>query len=452
MKRLLLLLLLALLLLAGALAAGLIWAPDQLEQTWTYLGLPAKSLAWLAQQAPARQSDASPPAPDAPVVAASGFLEAEEVAIVAEVGGQVVEVLAAEGQAVLAGQPLLRLDDSLLRAQLQQAEQAGVSAQAALDLAQAGPRPAEVAAAQAQVQQAQAHLDGARQALADAQAARADPQQLLARINAAQGRIALAQRQIDVQAARQATIRVLRESISNDGSDQGQTQRAIYDQQQAAAAESSAAAQAELQGAQRALNTLRQMRANPVSADVQVRAAESQVRLAEQAVAVAEAGLALASAGPQPEAVALAVAQVAEAEAARDALAAPLAKMTLASPSDGVVLLRAVEPGETITPATPLLRVADLSQITVRVFVPLERLSQVQVGQPAQISVDAYPGRTFDGRVTTIASQAEFTPKNILAAGERSEAVLAVTITLLGDNPDRALKPGMLADVEVGAP
>jgi HlyD family secretion protein len=452
MKRFLLLLLLALLLLAGALAAGLIWAPNQLKQTWTNLGLPTQGLDWVAQQAPASQSDASPPAPNAPVVAASGFLEAEEVAIVAEVGGQVVEVLAAEGQAVLAGQPLLRLDDSLLQAQLEQAEQTVVSAQAALDLAQAGPRPAEVAVAQAQVQQAQAHLDGARQALADAQAARADPQQLLARIHAAQGRIALAQRQIEVQAARQATIRVLQESIAHDGSDQGQTQRAIYDQQLDAAAESSAAAQAELQGAQRALNALRQMRANPVSADVQVRAAESQVRLTEQAVTVAEGALALASAGPQPEAVALAAAQVAEAEAARDALAAPLAKMTLASPSDGVVLLRAVEPGETITPATPLLRVADLSQMTVRVFVPLERLSQVQVGQPAQISVDAYPGRTFAGRVTTIASQAEFTPKNILAAGERSEAVLAVTIAPLGDNSDRALKPGMLADVKIGAP
>jgi HlyD family secretion protein len=143
---------------------------------------------------------------------------------------------------------------------------------------------------------------------------------------------------------------------------------------------------------------------------------------------------------------------VAEAEAARDAAAAPLAKTTLASPSDGVVLLRAVEPGETISPATPLLRVADLSQLTLTVYVPLERIGQVQIGQPAQISVDAYPGRAFAGAVTAIASRAEFTPKNILAAGERSEAVFAVTIALLGDNLDDALKPGMVADVEIDAP
>ncbi len=452
MKRSLAVLLILVLVIVSGLIAGLFLAPDQVQQVWSGLGLPAQGFDWLASRAPAGQIDAAQPANDRSVIAASGFLEARESAIVAELGGQVLAVLAAQGETVTAGQPLVRLDDSLLQAQLQQADQAVASAQAALAVAQAGPRPAEIAAAQAQVQQAQASLDGARQALLDALAARADPQELTARINAAQGRAALAQRQVEVQSARQAVLRVLRESIANDGSDQGQTQRSIYDQQQAAAAEISAAAQAELQGAQRALSALRQIRANPVSGDVQVRAAESQVRLAEQAVTVAAAGLVLAAAGPQPEAVAVAAAQVAEAAAARDAVAAQLAKATLTSPIDGVVLLRAVEPGETISPGAPLLRVADLSQMTLIVYVPLERIGQVQIGQPARISVDAYPGRTFDGVVTAIAARAEFTPKNILATGERSEAVIAVTIALPGGNQQGALKPGMPADAEISAP
>lgn len=449
MKKSLAILLLILLLLAGGLAASFFLAPDLVQQTWSGLGLPAQGLDWLASRAPAGWIDTSQPGEMIAAITLSGFLEAEETAIVAELGGQVVAVLVAEGQAVTAGQPLVRLDDGLLQAQLQQADQAVASAQAALALAQAGPRPAEIAAAQAQVQQAQAGLDGARQALADAEAARDDPQELLARINAAQGRAALAQRQIEVQQARQAVLRVLQESIAGDGSDQGQTQRAIYDLQQAAAAANLAAAQVELQGAQRLLGTLRQMRANPVSADVQVRAAASQVQLAGQAVAVAEAGLALAQAGPQPQAVAVAAAHVAEAEAARDAVAAQLAKTTLASPIDGVVLLRAVEPGETVSPAVPLLEVADLGQMTLTVYVPLERIGQVQVGQAARVSVDAYPGRSFDGVVTAIAARVEFTPKNILAAGERSEAVLAVTVALPGGNQQGALKPGMPADVEL---
>lgn len=450
MKRLLLLLFLAFLVLAAALAAGLFWAPGQLQQGWTSLGLPVEGLNWLAQWVPASQLNAPQSAQELSVVAASGFLEADDAAIVSEMTGQAVEVLVDEGDIVTAGQPLVRLDDRSLHAELRQAEQAVASAQAALDLAQAGPRLAEINAAGAQLRVAQAALDGARQAGQDAEAARADPQSLLARIDAAEGRVALAERQIEVQKARQALIGVLAAAIAGDGSDQGQTQRAIYDKQAAAAAENLAAAQAELDGARATLSALRQMRANPVSADVQVRAAESQVAVAEQGVAVAEAGLALAEAGPRPEAVAVAAAQVAAAEAARDAAAARLAKTTLASPLDGVVLLRAVEPGETVSPAVPLLRIADLSRMTLTVYVPLERIGQVRVGQPAQVSVDAYPGRVFGGVVTAIASQAEFTPKNILATGERSQAVFAVTIALAGANDDGALKPGMPADARIG--
>ena len=340
MKRFLVVVLILALVIASGLLAGLFLAPERAQQTWAGLGLPAQGFDWLANLTSGATSGAGQPAPGSATLTASGFLEAEQTAIVAELSGQVLAVLVDEGEAVAAGQPLVRLDDSLLQAQMKQAEQGVAAAQAALDLAQAGPRPAELAAAQAQVQQAQATLDGAQQALLDAQAARADPQELLARSNAAEGRAALAQRQVEVQQARLAVLRVLRESIANDGSDQGQTQRAIYDQQQAAADETIAAAQAELQGAQRTLNLSAPDARQPGRADVQVRAAASQVRLAEEAVAVAEAGLALAAAGPQGEAVAVAAAQVAEAEAAREAVAAQLAKTTLASPVDGVVVLR----------------------------------------------------------------------------------------------------------------
>lgn len=448
MKRALVVLLILALVIVSGLVAGLLLAPDRFQEAWAGLGLPASAFDWLAGHAPGRITSAGQPATGPTTLTASGFLEAEQTAVIAELGGPVLEVLAGEGETVTAGQTLLRLDDSLLLAQIEQTKQAVAAAQAALDLAQAGPRPAELAAARAQVQQAQATLDGAQQALLDAQAARADPQELRTRINAAESRVAQAQRQVEVQQARQAVLRVLRESVANDGSDQGQTQRAIYDRQQAAADETIAAAQAELQGAQRALSALRQMRANPLQADVQVRAAESQVRLAEQAMAVAEATLALTAAGPQPETVAVAAAELAEAEAAGNVVAAQLAKTTVTSPVDGVVVLRAVEPGETVAAGVPLLRLADLSQMTLTVYVPLERIGQVQIGQPVQIHVDAYPARAFDGVVSAIAARAEFTPKNILAAGERSAAVLAVTITLQGGNVDSALKPGMPADAE----
>ena len=189
------------------------------------------------------------------------------------------------------------------------------------------------------------------------------------------------------------------------------------------------------------------MRAKPVALDVQVRAAQEQVRLADAAVAVAEADLALASAGPRPESVAVAQAQVAEAEAARALLIAQAAKNTIASPIDGLVTVRAIQPGEMAAPGVPLLKVADLGRITLVVYVPLARIGQVQVGQAAHVRVDAYPDRVFSGAVSYISPRAEFTPKNIQTPSGRTETVLAVEISL--DNPDGALKPGMPADAEI---
>lgn len=116
----------------------------------------------------------------------------------------------------------------------------------------------------------------------------------------------------------------------------------------------------------------------------------------------AEAALALASAGARPEAVALAEAKLAQVEAARDGLRVQTAKYAIASPLAGIVTSRIADPGEMAAPGAPLLVVADLSQITLVVYVPEPRIGLVRVGQEAQVSVDAYPDRTFTGAVSYI--------------------------------------------------
>ena len=75
---------------------------------------------------------------------------------------------------------------------------------------------------------------------------------------------------------------------------------------------------------------------------------------------------------------------------------------------------------------------------------PKNSSGQVKVGQQAQVSTDAYPGRLFAGTVTHINDEAEFTPKNVQTQEERVKMVFRVEIAL--DNPDDALKPGMPAD------
>ncbi len=110
----------------------------------------------------------------------------------------------------------------------------------------------------------------------------------------------------------------------------------------------------------------------------------------------------------------------------------------------GLVTQVVVHRGEVALPGTPLMEIADLREVTLTVYVSTPDLGRVRLGQAVQVSVDSFPGRVFEGRVTRIADQAEFTPKTVQTQEERVNTVFAVEISLA--NPDGALKPGMPAD------
>lgn len=117
----------------------------------------------------------------------------------------------------------------------------------------------------------------------------------------------------------------------------------------------------------------------------------------------------------------------------------------LIAPSDGVVLVRTVEPGEVVTPGKIVLTMADLGNLKIRVYLPEYRLGQVKIGQDVSIEIDSYPGRRFEGTISRIADKAEFTPKNVQTRDERVKTVFAVTVRT-GDQGG-ILKPGMPCDV-----
>jgi multidrug efflux pump subunit AcrA (membrane-fusion protein) len=117
------------------------------------------------------------------------------------------------------------------------------------------------------------------------------------------------------------------------------------------------------------------------------------------------------------------------------------------APIDGVVLDRLVEPGEIVSPNSTLFVVADLSTLNLTVYVPEDHYGQVNLGQTYPVSVDSFPTTVFEGTVTHIADQAEFTPRNVQTVQGRKNTVYAVRLTL--SNPDLALKPGMPADVNL---
>jgi HlyD family secretion protein len=121
-----------------------------------------------------------------------------------------------------------------------------------------------------------------------------------------------------------------------------------------------------------------------------------------------------------------------------------LAYTVLRAPFTGVVLVRQAELGEVVSPGTPIVTLADLDHLWVRVYVPETDLGKVHWGQAVDVRTDTYPDRIYHGRISFIASDAEFTPKSVQTEKERVTLVYRVKVDV--ENPNRELKPGMPAD------
>ena len=101
-------------------------------------------------------------------------------------------------------------------------------------------------------------------------------------------------------------------------------------------------------------------------------------------------------------------------------------------------------PGETATAGVGLLTITDLNEVTRVVYGPQDRIGEVSLGQEVAVTVDSCPEQAFAGRVTTIADEAEFTPRSVQTKEDRANLVFAIKVRI--PNPDRALKAGMPAD------
>jgi HlyD family secretion protein len=378
----------------------------------------------------------------------SGSIEADIVAVTAEIEGRIVAIYADEGDEVKQGNLLVTLDTSLLEAQRNQLKAALDTAQANLAEVTSPPRPEDVAAAEAQLQQAQAARKGASTVWQQASALVKNPLDLNVEVENARGQVAVLQKEVESAQAnlKKATIQrdeAARDQLNNEAIVMSQ----VAELDVKAAQANLAASQAELAGGQRQLALLIDMRDNPVALVTQAHAAESGYRQGSAAAQVAQAQLALVQAGPMPEEVVIADAQVQQAQAAVHHVQVQLDKMSLTAPRNGVITNRAVNPGELAAPGNILLEVGDLDKVKLTVYVPETQIGHVQVGQTAHVNVDAYANETFEGCVTYISPEAEFTPKNVQTKEERVNLVFAVKISLA--NPAHRLKPGMPADAEI---
>jgi len=139
-----------------------------------------------------------------------------------------------------------------------------------------------------------------------------------------------------------------------------------------------------------------------------------------------------------------AMARVEAAKAALSLADTQLKYTQLRAPFNGIITSRDIEPGEVVTPGREVISIADLSEVDLKVFVGEEEIGRVKPGQKVSVKTDTFPDKTYEGHVSYISPEAEFTPKIIQTHKERVKLVYLVKVTL--PNPALELKSGMPAD------
>lgn len=172
------------------------------------------------------------------------------------------------------------------------------------------------------------------------------------------------------------------------------------------------------------------------------RALREQVRAAEEVVARLESGA-------RAEELDAARARVAVIEAQIGLLRKRVEDATVVAPAGGIVTRTLVEQGEIVGPAMPLLVVTDVDRAWANLFVPEPAVPRLTIGQAAAVFTDA-GGPGLPGTVTFVSPQAEFTPRNVQTAEERSMLVYRIKVAV--DNREGVLKPGMPVDATLELP
>jgi HlyD family secretion protein len=140
----------------------------------------------------------------------------------------------------------------------------------------------------------------------------------------------------------------------------------------------------------------------------------------------------------------VAKAQYDAARATVDYAAVQLKYTLLTAPFNGIITSRNMEIGEVVTTGREVLSLADLSKVELKIYVGETEIGNIKQGQKADVTIDTFPDKVFQGTVSFVSSEAEFTPKIIQTHKERVKLVYLVKITV--PNPELELKPGMPAD------
>ena len=343
-----------------------------------------------------------------PAIVATGTLEGDEIAVSAKIRARVAQVHAAEGNEVASGAVLLTLDLSELEAQRQETVASLHDAEARLALVQAGARGEDIERIRAEAAEAAYNLDrfenGSR------------PEEVLQ----AEGTLRAAQAAHDQAAREHARVMTLFAS-----GDVARTRVEL--------------AETEFEAAKGRLDSARQ----------QVALAKAGARAEDRGAAreklrQRQAAYDLVRAGARPEEITAARWGVERIRASLKLLDVQLADARITAPADGTVTHIFAKPGEVVSPAQPLATLVTRNSQWVDVFIEETVVGSMEIGQPAEVILQAFPGRSFSGRVSSI---------NETMVGEKqmkdSMNVRSVRVRVQVERGDRYMRPGMSVEVRI---
>jgi HlyD family secretion protein len=206
-----------------------------------------------------------------------------------------------------------------------------------------------------------------------------------------------------------------------------------------------AAAEADLQRFERLLQSNSGSQKQRDDAAARRDIARDRVLSARARETAAREGVARLRSGARPQEIAAARARVQAVDAQMATLQKQKDDATVRAPIAGVVTERLLDPGEMAAPRAPLAVLSDLDHAWAEVFVDEPQVPRIRLGQPATVITDA--GDRLPGKVSFISSKAEFTPRNVQTADDRSKLVYRVKIA--ADNAKGVLKQGMPVEAEI---
>ncbi len=363
------------------------------------------------------------PEPDSTsLIRVSGNIELTEVDIAFKIPGKLTELLVREGDPVRRGDVIAKLEQAELLGQLDRANAVLTSARSRLRQLDA--------AIEFKNEQVEGQVDRSRAELAQVEAVLREME--------------TGSRQQEIEASRAALM--LAEAEHERAERDWSRAEALYEDEDISTAQHDDF-RSRYQGAVARLREtgerLELVEEGPRSEDID--AARAQVDRARANLRLSEAGRLelrqLRADGMTRQA------EIQQAEAEVAIAETRLEDTEVVSPIDGVVLVKAAETGEVIAGGMTLATIGDLARPWLRAYINETDLGRVQLGTEVRVTTDSFPDKSYPGRISFIASEAEFTPKQIQTEGERVKLVYRIKIDM--ENPNGELKSNMPADAEI---